>query len=154
MKQSKAGLTVIVLAGAVGLAAGPSWSQQTPGSRSGSSGITQPSGKMGSEKGRMGVESQKYSKETIKKIQQALKRKGHEPGTIDGTVNAKTKQALREFQKENHLKVTGTLNQETAQKLGVSLNEDIGGSQSGKARGGMSAQSSGGLRGRAGTSQK
>src|SRR5262245_9242164 len=55
----------------------------------------------------------------IKKAQDALRAKGLNPGT-DGTMDAKTQQALREFQKSNNLPATGVLDEKTAEKLGVS----------------------------------
>ena len=56
-----------------------------------------------------------------KKAQDALKMKGLNPGT-DGQMDAKTHQALRDFQKANDLPVTGTLDERTAAKLGVDKN--------------------------------
>jgi peptidoglycan hydrolase-like protein with peptidoglycan-binding domain len=61
------------------------------------------------------------SSDEIKRAQQALKARGLNPG-IDGKMDAKTQQALRDFQKANKLPVTGILDQRTAEKLGVSLN--------------------------------
>ena len=159
MKQGKPLLSFIVLAGivlagAIGLVVAPAWSQQAPGSPGGS-GVAPPSGKTGSEKGvsGAGAESQKYSKETVREIQQALKKEGHDPGTIDGTMNQKTQQALREFQKKNKLKVTGTPNKETAEKLGVSLDESTTGSKGG-AKGSTGAKPSERPAGKSGTSPK
>jgi peptidoglycan hydrolase-like protein with peptidoglycan-binding domain len=98
-----------------------------PGAKMGSE-----AGRAGSEPGKMGAEektaapgragAQKYSQETIKEVQQALKGKGHDPGAIDGIMGQQTSQALRDFQKKNNVKATGALDEETAQKLGVSLN--------------------------------
>jgi hypothetical protein len=84
------------------------------------------------------------SSDNIKKAKEALKAKGHNPGDIDGNMDAKTQQALRDFQKANQLPVTGTLDQRTAEKLGVNLSGDKGsGSQLGPdgsmPRGGSSA---------------
>src|SRR5688572_12601041 len=84
------------------------------------------------------------SSDNIKKAKEALKAKGHNPGDIDGNMDAKTQQALRDFQKANQLPVTGTLDQRTAEKLGVNLSGDKGsGSQRGPdgsmPRGGSSA---------------
>jgi len=59
------------------------------------------------------------SADDIKKIKEALKAKGHEPGPMDGTWDSKTQQALRDFQQANKLQVTGTLDAQTAEKLGV-----------------------------------
>jgi hypothetical protein len=56
----------------------------------------------------------------IKKAKEALKAKGLNPGPIDGTLDSKTQQALRDFQKANKLPVTGVLDAQTAAKLGVS----------------------------------
>jgi hypothetical protein len=56
----------------------------------------------------------------IKKAQDALKMKGLNPGT-DGQLDAKTQQALRDFQKANDLPMTGTLDDKTAAKLGIDI---------------------------------
>ncbi|HEY7715938.1 MAG TPA: peptidoglycan-binding protein [Candidatus Binatia bacterium] len=58
--------------------------------------------------------------EDIKKAQDALQARGLNPGA-DGRMDAKTQQALREFQQANDLPVTGDLDQKTAEKLGVNL---------------------------------
>ncbi len=57
----------------------------------------------------------------VKKIQEALKDKGQDPGTIDGIMGKKTHEAIRAFQKSNNLKVTGRVDKETADKLGVEM---------------------------------
>src|SRR5262245_13171973 len=59
------------------------------------------------------------SKENVRNAQQALKDKGMYTGSIDGAMNAQTKKAVRDFQKQNNLKVTGTLNRETMAALGI-----------------------------------
>jgi hypothetical protein len=56
----------------------------------------------------------------IKKAQEALKAKGHNPGT-DGKMDSQTQQALRDFQKANDLPATGVLDDKTASKLGVRI---------------------------------
>lgn len=163
MKQnSKIALSAIVFSGAIGLTVGPTWAQDKPTPSPGADrpGAAQqkedPSakpgakagpeaGRTGSDPGRMGADTgekagtagragaQKYSQETIKEVQQALKEKGHDPGAIDGIMGQKTGQALRDFQKKNNVKATGVLDEETAQKLGVSLNG--GGKPAGKPEG-------------------
>jgi hypothetical protein len=60
------------------------------------------------------------SPDDIKSAQRALKAQGLNPGS-DGQLDAKTQQALRDFQKSNNLPATGVLDQKTAQKLGVTL---------------------------------
>ncbi len=59
--------------------------------------------------------------EEVKKIQEALKSKGEDPGAIDGVMGKKTHAAIEAFQKSNGLKVTGRLDKETAEKLGVEM---------------------------------
>jgi peptidoglycan hydrolase-like protein with peptidoglycan-binding domain len=59
------------------------------------------------------------SADDIKKAKEALKAKGLNPGPMDGTLDSKTQQALREFQQANKLPVTGALDPQTAEKLGV-----------------------------------
>ena len=63
------------------------------------------------------------SSDDIKKAKEALKAKGLNPGPIDGTLDNKTQQALRDFQKANKLPVTGVLDAQTAEKLGVTSME-------------------------------
>ena len=57
--------------------------------------------------------------EQTKSLQEALKAKGEDPGPIDGVIGNKTRTALRAFQKANNLKVTGALDDQTAEKLGL-----------------------------------
>jgi len=67
------------------------------------------------------ADSKSVNSAEIKKLQEALKGKGEDPGAIDGRMGRKTHAAVRAFQKSNGLKVTGKLDQETADKLGVQL---------------------------------
>ncbi len=62
----------------------------------------------------------------IQKAQEALTASGHDPGTTNGTMNSKTQQALSDFQKANNLPATGVLDQQTAQKLGITLGQESG----------------------------
>lgn len=59
----------------------------------------------------------------IRKLQEALKTKGEDPGTVDGRMGRKTHVAIEAFQKSNGLKVTGSVDQETADKLGIQLSK-------------------------------
>jgi hyperosmotically inducible periplasmic protein len=52
-------------------------------------------------------------------MQQALKDKGFDPGTIDGAVGPRTTSALKEYQKSENLAVTGKMDRDMAAKLGV-----------------------------------
>ena len=61
--------------------------------------------------------------EEIKKLQEALKEKGNDPGALDGVMGKNTTAALRRFQAGNGLKATGKLDKETAEKLGIEMTE-------------------------------
>src|SRR5262245_5156364 len=56
----------------------------------------------------------------MKKAQQALADKGLYKGKVTGRTNAAFRAAVKQFQKDNQLKVTGRLNQETLAKLNIS----------------------------------
>ena len=55
----------------------------------------------------------------VRKIQQTLQGKGHYRGEVDGVFGLRTQASIREFQKAENLPVTGQLDTETADKLGV-----------------------------------
>lgn len=61
--------------------------------------------------------------EEIRKLQEALKAKGEDPGAIDGIMGKKTHAALKTFQEANGLKGSGKLDDQTAQKLGVEIHK-------------------------------
>jgi peptidoglycan hydrolase-like protein with peptidoglycan-binding domain len=54
---------------------------------------------------------------TKKQIQEALKNSGYYDGEIDGKVGQKTKEAIRQFQKNMGLKVDGVAGRNTKEKL-------------------------------------
>jgi peptidoglycan hydrolase-like protein with peptidoglycan-binding domain len=57
----------------------------------------------------------------IRRIQEALIRKGEDVGPVDGTWGPQSQTAVRNFQQKQRLAVTGDLNRETLQALGVDL---------------------------------
>jgi len=146
MKRKKQILTAVILSGSVGVGANSLFAQGAPGSgQPGPTGPqprqTQPTipgqpapglpqtepmpGKPGTipervERPSAGDKGMVVSSDDIKKAKEALKAKGLNPGPIDGTLDSKTQQALRDFQKANKLPVTGVLDAQTAEKLGVS----------------------------------
>ena len=69
-------------------------------------------------------EKMAVTSDDVRKAQTALKAKGLNPGE-DGRMDAKTQQALREFQKSNNLPMTGVLDDKTAEKLGVNKSSDL-----------------------------
>lgn len=117
---------------------GKSSSGSTSSAASGSSGMSSPSDSShtGSSSG-----SNRGSASNIKEVQQALKDKGYDPGPVDGVMGAKTKEALKSFQSASNLSATGTLNAQTAEKLGV----QSGGSSS-MGSGSRSSSGSGSMR--------
>jgi peptidoglycan hydrolase-like protein with peptidoglycan-binding domain len=62
----------------------------------------------------------------IVELQQELRSRGFYRGSINGFFNATTRQALMNFQEENNLPVTGTVNTHTAQLLRLSLLDTAG----------------------------
>jgi Putative peptidoglycan binding domain len=148
MKRKKQILTAFILSGSVGLGANSLFAQGAPGSgQPGPTGPqprqTQPTipgqpapGQTDPMPGQPGTIPEKVQRpgaadpgmasvtaDDIKKAKEALKAKGHSPGPIDGVLDGKTQQALRDFQKANKLPVTGVLDAQTAEKLGVNLKE-------------------------------
>jgi peptidoglycan hydrolase-like protein with peptidoglycan-binding domain len=53
--------------------------------------------------------------------QQRLKEFGYDPGPMNGMIGVQTQEALRRFQTETGLPVTGELDWETARRLGIEL---------------------------------
>jgi Putative peptidoglycan binding domain len=92
----------------------------------------------GDSSGRSGMAGERWAMEDIKEAQEALKDKGHDPGSIDGRMGPKTREAIRAFQSSNGLRATGSLNAETAKKLGVERE-----GSSGSSRGSMDKDRSG-----------
>ena len=59
------------------------------------------------------------NRDQVRAAQQALKDKGHDPGSVDGVMGPKTQAALKDFQKSQGIQDTGRLDAETMSKLGV-----------------------------------
>jgi peptidoglycan hydrolase-like protein with peptidoglycan-binding domain len=59
------------------------------------------------------------ARDEIRKLQEALKGKGEDPGSTDGIMTKRTRAALKAFQKANGVKASGKLDEPTAEKLGV-----------------------------------
>jgi len=141
MKRKKQILTAMILSSSVGLGASSLFAQGAPGSgpqprptqptipSQPAPGVPQSEpmpGKPGTipervERPSAGDKGMVVSSDDIKKAKEALKAKGLNPGPIDGTLDSKTQQALRDFQKTNKLPVTGVLDAQTAEKLGIGM---------------------------------
>jgi peptidoglycan hydrolase-like protein with peptidoglycan-binding domain len=61
------------------------------------------------------------SSEEIQKLQQALKDRGQDPGTVNGVMTPQTQEALRSFQAQQGLNATGTLDAQSRTALGLGL---------------------------------
>jgi hypothetical protein len=138
MKRKKQIFTAMILSSSVGLGASSLFAQGAPGSGP-QPRPTQPTipsqpapqtepmpGKPGTipervERPSADDKGMVVSSDDIKKAKEALKAKGLNPGPIDGTLDSKTQQALRDFQKANKLPVTGVLDAQTAEKLGIGM---------------------------------
>ena len=64
-------------------------------------------------------QSGSYSQAEVKSAQQKLKDDGDYTGRIDGVDGPMTRAAIRKFQQSQNLAVTGRLDQQTCNKLGV-----------------------------------
>ena len=57
--------------------------------------------------------SQQLNSDQVRKLQQALKDKGYNPGQVDGIIGSQTRQALRQFQQSQGIASTGKVNPKT-----------------------------------------
>ena len=131
MKRKKQILSAVILSGSVGLGVSSLFAQGAPGSgQPGPSPQPRQTEPMPGQPGTIperverpsaGDKGMVVSSDDIKKAKEALKAKGLNPGPIDGTLDSKTQQALRDFQKTNKLPVTGVLDAQTAEKLGIGM---------------------------------
>ncbi len=67
---------------------------------------------------------------TVKTIQQKLKNWGYYNGSVDGIFGAKTKEAVKYFQRKNNLAVDGIVGNKTLQALGMSTSGSSGATSS------------------------
>jgi peptidoglycan hydrolase-like protein with peptidoglycan-binding domain len=119
MRNQKLILTALVLSGSLGV--GYSSSDRGSGSRSASADFpsSQSPSRIAATSSSEQKSAGKISQSDMRKVEEALKAKGYDPGPINGQMDAQTQQALRGFQSKNNLAVTGTVDQATADSLGV-----------------------------------
>ncbi len=124
MKNKRLILSAAILGGTLGLAANPVWAQtvekkSVPAAQDRIP--TKPSADQAlpprASESKAGAA---MSAQDIQKVQDALKAKGHNPGTT-GAMDDQTRDAIRAFQKANNLTLTGTVDEKTAAALGVTL---------------------------------
>ena len=59
------------------------------------------------------------SNEQVRKAQQHLRSRGYQPGSADGLMGPQTISALRRYQSANELTVTGEVDSDTLDSLGI-----------------------------------
>jgi len=64
--------------------------------------------------------TQELSKKDMQAVQQVLKEKGYDV-SVDGTANNSTRAAIRKFQQDEGLVVTGMIDEKTANRLGFQM---------------------------------
>jgi len=120
MKKNTTIVAAVLLGGTVGLASHPALSQEAPGeTRQPDRQLTRP----GDNENIHGMHSggtQELSKDDMRVVQQSLKSEGYDPGREDGLADDNTRQAIREFQRDKELAMTGVIDQRTAENLGLS----------------------------------
>jgi peptidoglycan hydrolase-like protein with peptidoglycan-binding domain len=113
-------LRAVILGGAVGLTASVSWSQEAPGeTRQPNRGQARP-GEQEGIPGMRGGGTQELSTRDMQAVQQVLKDKGYKV-SVDGTANDATRAAIRKFQQDEGLTVTGMIDEPTANRLGFQM---------------------------------
>jgi peptidoglycan hydrolase-like protein with peptidoglycan-binding domain len=63
------------------------------------------------------------TKEQIMEAQKMLKDKGYYTGEATGKLDPATRAAIRKYQEAEKIKVTGTLNRETLEKMNIALTD-------------------------------
>jgi murein L,D-transpeptidase YcbB/YkuD len=61
----------------------------------------------------------------VRRSQSSLQERGYNTGASDGVIGSRTKSAIMDFQKENSLKQTGSLNRETLERLNINSDYNI-----------------------------
>jgi hypothetical protein len=67
--------------------------------------------------GIMNVKAAPVPGDDVKGVQQTLRDRGYSPGPIDGVLGSRTRAAIRQYQKDENLPVTGRLDADTARKV-------------------------------------
>ena len=62
---------------------------------------------------------------SIKQIQIALQNAGYDSGAIDGLMGSRSRKAIRDFQKDNGLEITGKIDKATWEKLRIYLHRKV-----------------------------
>jgi peptidoglycan hydrolase-like protein with peptidoglycan-binding domain len=65
----------------------------------------------------------------VKQMQQSLSNKGHYRGKVDGAIGLRTRASIRAYQKAENLRITGQVDTQTADGLGVTPESNWGSSR-------------------------
>ena len=68
-------------------------------------------------------DSSQMSKQDAKQMEQTLANDGYNPGAIDGVIDDQTQAAISEFQADHDLAVTGIVDAETGELLGIIVSQ-------------------------------
>lgn len=60
-----------------------------------------------------------YTRNVVVDVQRSLNRRGYEAGPADGLIGSRTRYAIREYQEDRGLRVTGTINESLLRSLGL-----------------------------------
>ena len=130
MKKRNSAVGAFILSGVVGLVSGPAWSQEAPGeTRQPDPNLTRPGRSEGDIPGAHQTGTPELSKNDMQKVEEALQAKGYKVGKIDGTADDDARKAIRSFQQDNGLPITGMVDQRTADRLGVRISAKASRSQ-------------------------
>lgn len=141
-KVKKAVIGSIILSGAVGLIT-PAWSQEAPGERHQPyPNLTRPGRGEEDVPGMHQGGTPELSRKDMKAVEEALRAKGYQVGQVDGIADDDARAAIRSFQQDMGLPITGMVDQRTADQLDVTISKS-GGSRSDDADNGQSERNRG-----------
>jgi len=108
-------IATIILSGAVGLAVTPAWSQEAPGeTRQPDSSLTRPGRGEEDVPGIHHTGTVELSKKDMRVVEEALRSKGYQVGRVDGVADDDARKAIRSFQQDSGLPITGMIDERTA----------------------------------------
>jgi len=124
MKNKKTLISVMLVSGTIGLAPAVSWAQDAPqGTRQADPETSQPSPGQSAPGARSGA-TQELSTNDMRMVQQRLQEKGYSPGNTNGLADDATRAAIRKFQQDQGIPVTGTIDERTANQLGFEYSKN------------------------------
>jgi peptidoglycan hydrolase-like protein with peptidoglycan-binding domain len=111
MKRAIAAIATASLTAIVSLPAAAQTAQSNP-----TGAVQQPSAQSSAELDMDAVPN--LTPDGVRQVQQALQKKGYDPGPLDGILGPQTKEAVRKFQDFYGIKASGEINNQTLYALG------------------------------------